>query len=338
MFLRWRKCLCALFVVGVLRPATATQAPPPTSRRESILAQSEYYGLAQIVGIITLEVPDQNGGTVDNDVCTGFAIAPDRIITARHCFFSDTGGTIPRTEAYITLGLKPSQVTTYTLKKDFEIESESEDFVVMRTEGMISQFSPGLFKASGSSIKEDQDLFIIHHPAPGSVLLTRMDCRVGRPALKGKTFFHTCDTDPGSSGAPVFDAHFGLVGIHLQGGRTDNPNSFNSGTTLQSILADRPALAQILSSDDNLQSKAPESAIESEYSLSTNGEFIKRQGQPWVYAVGGEETPCVQQTGPTDRYTLWNLSHDAVFRFPIIGGTLLVRSGTQSSWTSIGEC
>jgi V8-like Glu-specific endopeptidase len=62
-----------------------------------------------------------------------------------------------------------------------------------------------------------QDMFVIHHPAGAPKMITRVDCAfVGASELSAKAFGHTCDTDRGSSGAPVF-AGGRVVGLHHAG-------------------------------------------------------------------------------------------------------------------------
>lgn len=61
---------------------------------------------------------------------------------------------------------------------------------------------------------EDQPVHVVHHPQGGAKRVTS-----GHLAMQTgcAAFFHTAPTAPGSSGAPIFDARFRLLGVHVAG-------------------------------------------------------------------------------------------------------------------------
>jgi V8-like Glu-specific endopeptidase len=68
----------------------------------------------------------------------------------------------------------------------------------------------------------DEEVVLIHHPAGMPKQITR-DCRAfGESTDVGPTrFAHKCDTETGSSGAPVFDRDGALLGLHHEGFERD---------------------------------------------------------------------------------------------------------------------
>lgn len=62
-----------------------------------------------------------------------------------------------------------------------------------------------------------EDLLMVHHPEALPKQLTR-NCRAAAGVDVGDTrFAHTCDSEGGSSGAPVFDAQGRVLGLHHEG-------------------------------------------------------------------------------------------------------------------------
>lgn len=80
-------------------------------------------------------------------------------------------------------------------------------------------------------------LTMVHHPAGLPKKLTQYGCRAASTLTDETNLRHRCDTLPGSSGAPILNANREIVGTHHTGGMTgDDPNSFNAGTRIVTIL------------------------------------------------------------------------------------------------------
>ncbi|WP_246780196.1 trypsin-like serine peptidase [Rhizobium ruizarguesonis] len=279
-----------------------------------------------MVGQVILEVPDPSGGTTTSNVCSALAISQRYILTARHCFLSPSGGMVAYLNSYVSMGRTENSVKTYKLKHDFADQSDIDDFVVIASEEQITEFAAPLLKSSENPLSDDKDLFVLHYPGPGTLVITRMDCHSSNPAINGNSFFHTCDTDPGSSGAPVFDGSFNLIGLHLEGGRAGDPNSSNRGVTIQELLSKSEILRAAFQEAKVVQgavSTAP--VVEYEYRVSTGGRLIK-QGKGWVFKRDDMASALVEQKSPERMWTFWDPNRDVVLRWPIPGGDLQVRS------------
>lgn len=96
-----------------------------------------------------------------------------------------------------------------------------------------------------------ESLKIIHHPQCLSKQISQ-GCNVGQPMANWKDgrkitdFAHTCDSEGGSSGAPVFDSSGNLVGLHHlgfeldSGGHCDQLNKAVSSESLLDFLKNFP--------------------------------------------------------------------------------------------------
>lgn len=100
-----------------------------------------------------------------------------------------------------------------------------------------SQFEPNidlyghlpLIERQGKAIRGDA-LSMIHHPKGGRRSLTMFNgilLFIENGGEMDPFFWHSCDTLPGSSGAPVFNAQWEVVGLHRRGvPNTDKNNNF----------------------------------------------------------------------------------------------------------------
>jgi Trypsin-like peptidase domain len=163
----------------------------------------------------------------DNWICSGVMISPDVILTNWHC------GAPPN--------LPPSGFWNKDIVRDLIVDlswdgdafsrefhavelvdiNEKLDVALLRVEplgvglGTVQPVRFGVMPQSG-------DILVIHHAAGREKLLSK--CSVVGAAIPGwkdksdKTeFTHTCDTERGSSGAPVLDYDGRLVGLHHLG-------------------------------------------------------------------------------------------------------------------------
>lgn len=190
--------------------------------------------------------------------CTGFFVADDMVMTNYHCLnclspmanFEPSapgisfgyGGTNdfkvlnsrPEFFGEIELDLKESMDSPDRLQptplriKEILAGEKSLDFLILKVE----QSKSDLHRINTLSDREpeiDQGLITIGYPNqspyPGEkVYDSTEECRVTTPQVpyhqdRINSFGHHCDTNPGSSGSPVFDKITGRVlGIHWGGG------------------------------------------------------------------------------------------------------------------------
>jgi|GEM_PF-6807193 len=329
--------ICVCLGAELTAVAFATEAAPPTSRRETVLP--DYVVAAKNVGRIVLLVPADGGGggTDSKEVCSGVAISADKVVTARHCFYELAGGQTQYTTALFVPG--PMSEEQYTLKHEFLNENADEDFVVLQTQSPIKDYSPTAFgrMKNGEALTKGESLFMLHFPGPGSMVLTRMDCVLSDPPVVGSFLHHNCDTTPGSSGAPIFNNNFRLVGMHLQGGRGNNPTSFNTGVTFTAMVNGSEQLAKASKSWGEGGSAQPTSPVEYEYKTSFNVYILKRAGA-WSYRVGkdGAVSQFIEQANENGYFEFWRPVTDQQFKLPVAGGRVDMRPSPAADWVELG--
>jgi V8-like Glu-specific endopeptidase len=329
-----------ILLVGVLVGALllyrydlhATASSPPKNRQESLISfpiNSKYRQIARRVGQLVLEVPDPGGGISSIPVCTVIAINERLVLTAGHCVKDDTGADATFTKAIAVFGhIGLGDGELYELYHDPDPQDEGDDetdFVVMRTKTPIDGSTLAEVKQGGDpSAKEE--LFLLHHPGPSPLMLTRFECHAAEPPIDGIALRHTCDTAPGSSGAPIFDSQFELVGLHRRNGKSDDVASFNTGILLSAIRGKNANVDQVfLSASSSLPVSGSEikQPVTAEFRLPSIGVSILQRGGTWIYRTGEADTmssPLVEQTGDPNSFTFWYPRRDVIFQIPKSGG------------------
>jgi len=166
----------------------------------------------------------------DSWVCTGVMLTPTLLLTNWHCggppTLPDNGiwnADIVR-DTFVDLSFdgdahsRELQITSLATTPNKNL-----DFVVLRT-AAIDELGPVRpVKISMSAPAKDDEIRVVHHPA-GKVKQLSWNCVVRKPDYKGwqnaavlSEFTHACDTEGGSSGAPILDTQGALVGLHHLG-------------------------------------------------------------------------------------------------------------------------
>lgn len=212
-------------------------------------------------------VRDDNQQTFN---CTGFLIAPDLLITNRHCsesgsearsvsaqFDFDTPGEDPPPEAQVGV-------------KEMVLSSCDLDFAILRLEKAVP-FFPGddrkpLKLGIPGTVPFNQSLLVIQHPSGLAKQVSIVGCALTKETMIGNSslstdFGHGCDTNKSSSGSPIQiigstpDQNGRVVGIHHLGFRIDNaqkdtPDPINRAVRIKLITDyiknNNPALAKEL--------------------------------------------------------------------------------------------
>ena len=226
---------------------------------------------------------------------------------------------------------------------DLEVEpvdvgkSKELDFLVLRTKAPVVG-PERRFPPMGSDPPLSSDLYMIHQPFGDSLTVSGRECQTTDTKLVGANFGHLCDSVPGSSGAPIFDLAFNIVGIHVAGGKKEN-GAPNYGLLLSSILSQsgvvRDSLRQY-ASHTALVPAIPTSSAGREILLA-DGSALSELNGDWRLLSGDEKNrssqPLRVQAGSSDEYVLWDPSTDSIYRIPRGAGNIKRKKSGEASWT-----
>ena len=192
--------------------------------------------------------------------CTGVMVAPNVFMTNWHC--GGRGDT--NAQAYwnsevwantvVDLGWDDGQVRRqYNVVKRLYV-NQSLDVAFLEIAPTVGAGAAvgqsNTVQISTDEPTANEPVFIVHHARCLPKLVTRNCAIVGpRPgwtatgaAPASTEVAHNCDTEPGASGAPVFNARGQLVALHHlgfnQGGACQIPDRLNRAVTMKSIAHD----------------------------------------------------------------------------------------------------
>lgn len=173
--------------------------------------------------------------------CTGFMISNNLMMTNNHCL-NDANG-CSRTTAQFNYEKDGNGNNTQTDEYSCESVVETDytlDYTIMRLSGTPGR-TYGWYDLADRDPDNGEQGFIIQHPGGDRKQASvAPDCALG--AVTGgngsnSDFKHQCDTLGGSSGAPVFDEDFNVIGLHHFGGAGWIPRSANQAVRMSRILS-----------------------------------------------------------------------------------------------------
>ncbi|QPD02277.1 MAG: hypothetical protein Nkreftii_000051 [Candidatus Nitrospira kreftii] len=205
-----------------------------------------YQQLGEGTGIMLM------GHNKNSWICSGIAITEHLFLTNWHC------GGLPDmvaesywqpsiySNAIIDLAWDQSTRLSEFRVVQVEAKSEDRDYAILRIAPISSSYLPRP-AALAARVIATEETVLIHHPEGRKKQVSSgPTCHIRNPVHTGTTnapidFSHSCDTEGGSSGAPVFDRDGYLVGIHHLGHqRTEagDCDKTNKAVHLSAILAD----------------------------------------------------------------------------------------------------
>lgn len=183
---------------------------------------------------------------------TGFLIGPSLIMTNWH---------VIRTEAWASGQVAlfdfeqdedgtPTETERCNLRPDlFFHSSESLDYAVVGVEPSKTMRSPIDISAPGL-VALDSRVNIIQHPGAGLKRIAIRDN--GIKFLDSTTVQYWTDTEHGSSGSPLFDDDWNIIGVHYKHDVAAGDIIYNEGHRIEAILDDlqaaRPGVMDLLHS------------------------------------------------------------------------------------------
>jgi V8-like Glu-specific endopeptidase len=198
-------------------------------------------GLELAAPVCRIVAPAGNG--------SGFLIANDLLLTNHHVLPDEPSAAASTAEFNYQVNwagdLEP--VRRYTLDSAHFRTSEALDYTIVRVKE-----SPGDLFGFVDPTKRGQPtvndfVSIIQHPQGGTKQICFTDNKVS--AVFGDLVQYSTDTEPGSSGSPVFNQAWEIVGLHHRGGGLAGPDGkkyfTNEGIQIASVMRDAAAFLGI---------------------------------------------------------------------------------------------
>lgn len=163
---------------------------------------------------------------MDRGVATGFLVADDVLMTNNHVFGEAEEAVGVTVKFNFQKDLNGEALTT----DDYEVDPEdffwtdpALDCSVVRVKGNPGSKWGVIPIPRSSTVRVNDQVVIIQHPAGRPKEIALADNEVA--FVNDEVLQYLTDTEPGSSGSPVFDIGWKLVGLHHSGGWIPEPNS-----------------------------------------------------------------------------------------------------------------
>lgn len=222
--------------------------------------ENDYYRvLAKPIGRLAVEF--LNGKSA---YCTASLIADDLLLTNAHCLLDSSGNNVARagllSMGYLTAGVTDGgEQFLVDMKRPVEVgfpgPDGKPDYAILRVETGQPGSRWGKVKLSVSAPGARSSLVVVHHPLGFPMVVSAGgECRSARASEAD--VYHLCDTQPGSSGAPVYSLGSSeVVALHYRkAGITEN-----AAVRLDRLLAVSDTLRAIVAAyGDTQQEDTPE--------------------------------------------------------------------------------
>lgn len=176
--------------------------------------------------------------------CSGVRIDKNTVLTADHCVAEFKGQTDNLDIHFYPNFDRVDQTTPPTPMKLQTIPVKSnadQDWTLLEflNNDEANKYSTSKIVVGSDLPVQDEPSHLIHHPFGGPKKRTSKDCKLTndlggeqKRLLKGG-FAHTCESDKSSSGAPLFNSSYQLIGIHTG---TYNRGTFKRGVSIIDIM------------------------------------------------------------------------------------------------------
>jgi V8-like Glu-specific endopeptidase len=207
----------ALLNLNALAAPTTVIGENEIEKLKDLDAQSEVYLKSVPTG--RLKLPGKLG---IHDFCTVSLISVNEVLTASHCL---TKRDPLAMTAYFEYYTKASKNNRPFIVKEVVLNVPDADIAILKLEG-----EPGLIYGYYSFAKQlpaiNDALIVFQHPGLDEKSVSRKNCFL---VMSEEAYIeHSCDTENYSSGSPILNKNFEIIGVH-QGVHATNSQIFNYG-------------------------------------------------------------------------------------------------------------
>ncbi len=143
---------------------------------------------------------------VGTGIGTGVLVGKNLLLTCHHVFTKTQVQ-----EAWVRFGYKTGSYgleEIYPLDLNFVSHNHRLDYALLRIQGQPPQL---IVSPSQAQLDTGQEIRLIHHPLGKPVVISH----IGQITQVGEDYFdHNIRAEAGSSGAPIFDRQWKIIGIH----------------------------------------------------------------------------------------------------------------------------
>jgi V8-like Glu-specific endopeptidase len=180
---------------------------------------------------------------------SGFLIANDLLLTNHHVLPDVRAADASRTEFnyQVNWAGEPEPVRRYMLDGSYFRTSKELDYSIVRVKESPGDLFGFVDLNKRAEPSTNDFVSIIQHPGGGMKQICFTDNKVS--AVFGNLLQYATDTEPGSSGSPVFDQQWLIVGLHHRGGGLAGPDGktyfTNEAILIAAVLRDAAAFLGI---------------------------------------------------------------------------------------------
>jgi V8-like Glu-specific endopeptidase len=155
---------------------------------------------------------------------SGFLVAPDLLLTNHHVLpdAETAASTSVQFNYQNDWGGEPEPVRRFTCDASFFHTSKELDYAIVRVAGAPGDLYGYVDLAKRAAPSVNDFVSIIQHPNGGPKKIAFTDNKVS--AVFSDLVQYSTDTEPGSSGSPVFNQDWEIVGLHHRGGGLAGPD------------------------------------------------------------------------------------------------------------------